>query len=161
MATPMDQAPTRLISAAGMGDTSRMLGMTITCKASSTDTQGAFALVEYTAAPHFRGQAPHCHVHTTEVFYLLDGMLAFTLGDETIMATQGTSILVPPQVVHAFWNPTAAPVTFLALFSPGGLERYFAELAALVAAEPVLQPADLRKVAALTAKFDVVYPANL
>jgi hypothetical protein len=38
-------------------------------------------------------------------------------------------------VNHTFWNPTAEPAAVLEFFSPAGLERWFQELAHLVAAE--------------------------
>ena len=52
--------------------------------------------------------------------------------------------------------PAAAPVTYLAWFSPGGVERYCAELAVLIAAEPVWPPADLGPANALAARYDVL-----
>jgi mannose-6-phosphate isomerase-like protein (cupin superfamily) len=158
MSPRMEQAPSGLDGAASDGRRIEILGVTITYKVTSADTHGAFALIEYIAPPHFHGPALHEHARTTQMFYVLDGTLAFTLGEKTIMAARGTSILVPPRVIHTFWNPTAAPVTFLMLFSPGGLERYFEELAALVAAETGWPPADMSKVAALAAKYDVLSP---
>ena len=108
-----------------------LLNMQICTKIGSADTDGAYTLIEYTAPPHFHGTAPHCHQYTTEWLYIVDGMLVITRGEETTTATRGTSLLIPPGVPHTFWNPTAAAVTFLALYSPGGIERYWEELAAL------------------------------
>ena len=38
--------------------------------------------------------------------------------------------MVPPGNVHSVSNPSAEPVRFLNLSTPGGLERYLRELAA-------------------------------
>jgi mannose-6-phosphate isomerase-like protein (cupin superfamily) len=131
-----------------------LLGVTINVKLTSADTSGAFALVDHVAPPHGEGIRTHWHARTTEWVYVIDGLLACTLGDHTVTATPGTTIVVPPTVVHTLWNPTAAPVRFLSLFAPGGCEGYFAELAALVA----INKAPIVDVMALAARHDTLLP---
>ncbi len=147
-----------LVRAAGEGETITALGTTITYRVSTEATGGAWALLEYIMPPHFAGPALHRHGHTTELFYIVDGTAAFTLGDETITATPGTSVHIPPGVVHTFFNPTAAPVTFLLWIAPGAFAGYFDELFALVRAEPAWPPADRRKLEALIARYDSLPP---
>ena len=110
------------------------LGMTITTKVTSADTRGAFAMIEYTAPPHFDGYAPHRHSHVMEVCYVVRGTLACTIGDATITASAGTSLLVPPGVLHIFWNPTPMPVTYLLCCCPDGTEQHVADLSAVIVA---------------------------
>ena len=127
------------------------LGATITPKISSDDTHGAFVLIEYTLPPYFDAFPVYWHRRTTEVCYVVSGTLACTLDDATITASPGTSFLVPPEVLHTVWNPTAAPAIFLRWCVPGGFERYCAEVAVL--ADP-----DASQVGVLGAKYDVWPP---
>lgn len=115
----------------------------VTIKVTGKETNGAFALVESTVPPHFAGPPAHLHRHTTKAFYMVSGVLAFTLAEETIMVRQGGLVMVPPGLLHKFWNPTATPATYLTYLSPAGFEEYFLELAALRkpgASWPVLDP---------------------
>jgi quercetin dioxygenase-like cupin family protein len=103
--------------------------MQLTLKASGAETGGRFALVEVTIPPYFAGTWPHLHQQTTEAIYLTQGLLAVTLGEETMVVRQGSFILVQPHQVHRFWNPTANPTTFLAFFMPAGAEEFFEAMA--------------------------------
>lgn len=87
---------------------------------------------------------------------MLSGSIAFTLDHETVIARAGDVVRVLPGTVHRFWNPTAAPATYLNFLAPGGFEQYFVELAAVMASEPSWPPADLSQVLALGAKYDLV-----
>jgi mannose-6-phosphate isomerase-like protein (cupin superfamily) len=139
-----------------MGDVINMTkhGATASVNVSSTDTNGAALVLDYYVPPHDSGPPAHWHAHTTEWWWVLSGTLAITVGEETITAIPGTSVYIPPRTVHTFWNPTGAPAAFLALMSPGGMERYFMELAALVDAEP-------RTLEKIAATYDVLSPTSL
>lgn len=103
--------------------------MLITIKASGVETSGAFSLLEVTIPPYFANSLPHLHQHTTEMLYLTNGMLAMTLGDETMVVHQGSSILIPPHQQHRIWNPAATQATFLVYYAPAGVEGFFETLA--------------------------------
>jgi quercetin dioxygenase-like cupin family protein len=135
-----------------------MRGAAITLKAVSDDTGGAWSLMEYTAPPHFAGPPPHWHNETLEGFYILSGTVTFQVDAQTIIAPAGSFVLVPPGVIHTFANQEDVPATFLTVVSPGGFERYFDELAALVAHEPTWPPADPSKLTALMMKYDTYAP---
>jgi mannose-6-phosphate isomerase-like protein (cupin superfamily) len=128
--------------------------MTVTLRIMDQESSGACAVFESTVTPYFAGHQPHVHRQTTEVFYIVQGSLAFTLGDETVIARQGGVVHVAPGVVHRFWNPTAAPATYLVFQSPGGFEQYFVELAALLAGELSLPAVDMRRFETLGMKYD-------
>ncbi len=104
--------------------------MLVTFKSTSKETAGRFALVEVTIPPYFADILPHFHRECAEAIYLTQGMLAVTLDEETMVVRQGSFILIPPQTVHRVWNPAATQATFLAYYSPAGVEHFFAELAA-------------------------------
>ena len=131
---------TDLVKVSGQGQSITIRGATVTRKADSADTNGAWALLEYHAPAHFDGPALHWHAETTEAFYVLDGTLTFVIADQTITAGPGTSILVPPGVWHTFLNATAEPVAFLTFCSPGGFEQYFPALQAAATEAGGLSP---------------------
>jgi mannose-6-phosphate isomerase-like protein (cupin superfamily) len=130
--------------------------MLVTIKVTGAETNGAFAVFEVTAPPHFPGVPAYLHPRATETFYVINGVLAFTLAEETVMVRSGGLITVPPGLLHKFWNPTAAPVTYLTYLSPAGLEQYLIELAAILANAPAASPTDLSQIRALAAKHELL-----
>lgn len=131
-------------------------GVAVTIKVAGKATDGAFAIIESTVPPHYGGTPAYIHARATITFYIISGVLAFTLAEETVMVRQGGFVVVPPGLLHKFWNPTAAPATYLTYLSPAGFEEYLAELATLAAQEPAWPPLDLNKIAALDLKYDLL-----
>jgi mannose-6-phosphate isomerase-like protein (cupin superfamily) len=127
-------------------------------KSGAADTDGAWTLFEYSAAPGFPGPPAHWHKETEEAFFVLEGTVRFEIDDDTIHVPAGGYARIPPGTVHRFSNPTDAPCTCLGLCVPGGLERYFDELADLMAGEPSWPPADMSPVLTLMAKHDTFPP---
>lgn len=134
----------------------RVFDMTLVIKATSAETSGAFCVVESTLPPYYRRVLPHWHVEKYEAFHVMDGALTFTRDEQTFIAQRGSFVLVPPRAVHVYWNSTAAPVTFLTVSAPGGLECYLAELAAAFAG----QPYDATRVAEIAARYDQFSPTQ-
>jgi quercetin dioxygenase-like cupin family protein len=136
------------------------LGVTIRTLVASDESGGALAALEYTAPPRFRGPAPHWHATSTETFVGVEGTLTLHTGDGAEVALgPGAVAVVPPRAVHRFSNPGDAPARFLVLATPGaGLDRYFAELAELIAASPVWPPADPGAVAVIAERYDTFSP---
>lgn len=103
------------------------LGQHQTLLARSEETGGAFALIEEVVQA---GLEPprHTHTHEDESFYVLDGQLEFSIGEDTHPATQGDFVFLPRGLPHAFklQTPTAR---LLVLLTPGGFERLFLSMA--------------------------------
>jgi mannose-6-phosphate isomerase-like protein (cupin superfamily) len=129
------------------------LGVTINILVRGSDTDGAWSLLDYTMPPRFAGPPPHRHRHTTETFYCVRGEATMTLDGRAVRLAAGELVVVPPGVAHAFANAGEAPATLLIHLSPGGFERYFDELAALVREGP-WPPVDPSAVARLLAGHD-------
>jgi mannose-6-phosphate isomerase-like protein (cupin superfamily) len=91
-------------------------------KATSDATGGAFDLTEYVVPPYCAGPPCQQYAQASAACYVLDGLLAFTLGDRTITASRGACILIPPGKPYTFFNPTATPATFLLWRVPGAAE---------------------------------------
>lgn len=138
------------------GRTLKIGNVIVTLKVTGEETNGAFALYESTVPPHFAGPPIHVHSRETETFYIVSGVLAFTLAEETVMVRQGGIVRVPPGLLHKFWNPTATPATYLTYLSPAGFEQYFIELAALAATNTTWPPADLSQVTVLNMKYELL-----
>ena len=68
-----------------------------------------------------------------EIFYILDGEVSFAFEDETVTATPGTTLTVPANTRHEVTCTGGGRL--LTIFTPGGFDRYLAELAALTPAE--------------------------
>ena len=88
----------------------------------SADT-ARFTLSIITMAPRRKGPEAHVHDDEDDAFYVLDGELAFVIGDDEIRAPAGTFVLVPPGVVHTFVNRTSRAVRILNIHAPAGFDR--------------------------------------
>jgi mannose-6-phosphate isomerase-like protein (cupin superfamily) len=71
------------------------------------------------------GRELEAHVHQEEddSFYILEGELTFVLGEDEVVATPGTFVLVPPGVEHGFRNDGAVPVRMINVHAPAGFDR--------------------------------------
>jgi quercetin dioxygenase-like cupin family protein len=107
----------------------------------SADSSGELGVVEMQMPP--RSGGPPLHVHPThgEGFYVLDGQLAFQIGNEIVTAGPGTWLFAPRNAPHTLANPSNQLGTLLCFFAPGGFERRFARALAQQAGESL--PADL------------------
>lgn len=75
----------------------------------------------------------HVHRVQEETFYVLGGECEWWVGGERIQATPGTFLFVPPGVPHNITNRSDKPARVLMTVSPPGHERYFVELATMIA----------------------------
>ena len=137
----------------GEGRKLRGAGVELTFKSEGGNPE-AWSVMEYVAPPHFRGPPPHYHKVTTEAFYILEGVVTFTVEGEKRQAEAGSYLMVPPGVRHGFANETDAPARFLGLIAPSGFERYFDELVELIKGEASWPPADMSGVLALMERYD-------
>lgn len=106
------------------------------------------AVMDSTVPPGFPGPVRHRHARMTDVFYVLEGTLAFHLGDERRLLGPGSFVLVPPGVVHTFANPGPEPARFLNIYQPAGNEHYVKEVAERIAAGRPPSPAEMAEIAA-------------
>ena len=132
--------------------TGRPRGGTVALKAAAADTRGAYSLLEFEAPPRAGWLGAHIHHAEEEGFYVLSGRLHVRLGDEELVAPAGAFILIPRGTVHTHANLDDEPARYLAFFSPPGMEGFFAELDALVAATAPGRP-DPADLAALAQRY--------
>ena len=62
--------------------------------------------------------APHVHHHHAESFYVLEGEMAFTIGDPDLRAQAGSWVHVPPGVAHSVRGADSGPARFLDVHAP-------------------------------------------
>jgi quercetin dioxygenase-like cupin family protein len=118
---------------AGQGRSVSLRGTEVAFKIES-DRAGGASSTEWTAQPGF-DTGVHVHRRLEETWYVIDGELEFRVGDETFTARTGAWVFVPPQVPHAFANRGDTPVRFILILSPAGHDRYFDELAEILAVD--------------------------
>ena len=95
-------------------------------------TDGRVSVVVDTLKPGFHLPA-HRHRSMVEIFYILEGEVTFEFEDEIATATPGTTVTVPANARHEVSCPEGGRL--VTIFTPGGFERYLAELAALTPAQ--------------------------
>jgi mannose-6-phosphate isomerase-like protein (cupin superfamily) len=71
------------------------------------------------------GRELETHIHDDEddAFYIVEGEMTFTFGEDAVMASPGTFVLVPPGVEHGFRNDGTAGVRMLNIHAPAGFDR--------------------------------------
>ena len=75
---------------------------------------------EVNVGPDFEGPGPHFHKEHVDAFYVLEGELEFINGTETLRAGPGTTVAVPPGIVHGFTNPGPGGARYLNIHAPDG-----------------------------------------
>ena len=132
------------------------LGALLVVKASGERTGGAFGLIDH-VLPAGWASPYHVHRKEEESFYVVEGEMAFYVGDERIGAGPGSFVYGPRGVPHGFAVEGDAPARVLLLNTPAGFEGFPVEAGA-PAEELVLPPAgppDLEKLARIAATYDI------
>lgn len=100
-------------------------------KVSGSDNDGRFALFEQTSVSPGRGTPLHVHHVQDEVFYVIEGVYYFQVGEDKFELTAGDSIFLPMKVQHA-WTQLSEKGKMTVLFQPAGkMENFFTTVAAL------------------------------
>jgi mannose-6-phosphate isomerase-like protein (cupin superfamily) len=96
-------------------------------KATASNTQGRFSLMERTLPAGGRMPPAHRHTGNDEAYFVLEGSVEFHVADEVFLGTNGTFVLVPAGEGHTFGNTSAEPARLLVLHAPA-LDGYFEDL---------------------------------
>ena len=84
------------------------------------DTGGSFSLIEQFMREG-SGPIPHVHAFIDEWFYVLEGQIDFTVGDDRFTTGPGDSLWIPRNTVHVFKSMTDCYV--LNAYTPAGFEQ--------------------------------------
>ncbi len=108
------------------GEPIRFIGKEMLLKLAS-DGNGSITILEDVSPPR---NGPPLHAHPfEEFFYITRGRFHFEMDGKPIEAGPGDLVHVPANVPHVFQNISDEEGRMLILARPGGIERYFAELA--------------------------------
>lgn len=126
---------------------------TVRVVASADATDDSFSIVESTEPP---GSAAPLHVHhgEAEAFYILEGAIELTCGDQTLTASAGDFVYTPRDVPHKYAVVGDRPARVLLLFSRPGFESFFLEGGSPVD-QPPAGPPDMAAFQQLVAKYDM------
>jgi len=96
------------------------------------------------------------HIHSfEEALYVLDGEVAIHIGDDVINATAGSAFYFPAGTREFFEAVTQA--TVLAIYTPGGIDKFFVEVAEPAATRtlppPSDEPPDFERIVRVTAEY--------
>ena len=130
-----------VLSAPGEG---KDLGL-LKLRLSAAQTGGALEAFEHSSTG---SPPPHIHRDHDELFYIIEGSVTFTQGQEDFVASAGSLVFIPRGIRHAFKPNPGARILFFVM--PAGMEGFFKEMGQGFAAgrpEP-----DVR--AALAGKYD-------
>ena len=116
--------------------------------ASGDQTGGTFELFEEIRTVE-GGPPPHVHRDREEGFYVLEGRYTFVRDHEEVELVPGQFILIPRGTRHHF-RTLLAPSRTLILIAPAGLEGFFREMGARLAAGAT----PLEAMTALSAEHD-------
>lgn len=87
------------------------------------------------------GPPPHRHLAEDELFYVFDGSISFTMGDETRVIGAGQSAFVPRGTKHSYVNTSKTDARMIAVYTPAGMEGWFREVCTPVTDESATPPA--------------------
>lgn len=99
---------------------------TVRVVAGAASTDASFSVCEVTEPP---GSAAPLHIHHGEAegFYMLDGEIELTCGDDVVIARVGDFVYAPRDVAHKYTVIGERPARVLLLFSRPGFESFFLE----------------------------------
>ena len=121
--------------------------------AGAESTDRSFSIVEITEQP---GSAAPLHVHHGEAegFYILDGAIELTCGEETVTAQAGDFVYAPKDLPHKYAVVGEQPARALLLFSRPGFESFFVEAGSPLDREPT-GPPDLQAFQRIVDSYDM------
>lgn len=99
-------------------------------KVVNSDTAGNLFVIEHRGLTPGAGPALHLHFSQEEWFYVMEGEVAFQVGDQRLSLRTGESVLAPRRIPHTF-SAVGAPAHMLIAFTPAGkMEQHFIDAAA-------------------------------
>jgi mannose-6-phosphate isomerase-like protein (cupin superfamily) len=126
----------------GCGENLGAIGLGIMLRLTGDDTAGAYSLFEYIVPAGLGGPPTHIHAYQDELFTCTAGKVTVELDGVTRVMTPGSSLMMPRNVPHMFYNPFEEETRVVAVVSPAGLEKYYKELSELPPG-----PRDMTKIA--------------
>jgi len=116
-------------------------------KVATSDANGNLFVIEHRGLQPGAGPALHLHYSQEEWFYVMEGQVAFQVGDQRLSLRTGESVLAPRQIPHTF-SAVGSAAHLLIAFTPAcKMEQYFIDGAAhpsLAATEAFMNRYDMK-----------------
>lgn len=140
----------------GEGKAIWFMGGLITYKAEGQNNGGAFGLLEFLLPAGF-SPPPHTHQMEDEAWYILEGTLKVTCGDQTFTVTPGCYVFQPRGIPHGFQVEGDQPARVLQISTPIGHEHFYEEMGepAKERALPPPGPVNVEKMLGLMSKYRI------
>jgi quercetin dioxygenase-like cupin family protein len=158
MEVPMSGQSAGFLVDIGEGTEVSLGGLVVQFKLRAGQTGGQLSISEVRLDPH-RLVPPHVHADEDEFSYVAAGTVGVRVGDEEFEAAQGSYLVKPRGVAHAFWNPADEVARTVEVVVPAGFEAFFEELAQAFATGDAGQIQQRR--ADLAVKYRLGYPTDL
>ena len=103
------------------------LNTRVSVRVSCNDGQDRISVLEH-RAPH--GDSPPLHIHRNEdeVFHVLEGEIAFRLGDDDLHCKAGETVLTPKGVPHTYRVTSADGACWLTITTGDDFEKFVRSL---------------------------------
>jgi len=111
-----------------------------------TISGASMGMFELTVEPGARVPPAHSHSRNEEIVYVLEGVLRYTVDDETRDLKPGERMYTPRGSVHAFSNPHDTTARALIILTPDIGAQYFRDVAEVVGAPGGPNPAKMAEV---------------
>jgi mannose-6-phosphate isomerase-like protein (cupin superfamily) len=138
------------VLSAGEGRALWHLGVLLNFKALGIETNGEFWALEGLADKHMAVPL-HAHSREIEVWYVLEGEITFTIGNEQKTVGPGSFAYIPRNTPHTF-QIRSGTARWVGFGAPAGLDQWFFETGApaptLTLPPPPAEPPDVAAIIA-------------
>jgi quercetin dioxygenase-like cupin family protein len=118
--------------------------------------QGGLGVFEMKVPPRSDVPPPHSHSNNEECVYVLEGVLRYSVDQETRDLKPGEWMSTPRGSVHAFSNPGSEAARVLVMLTPDIGEQYFHDVGAVIGAGG---PPDRAKLLEVMGRYGLVAAA--
>lgn len=117
-------------------------------------TGGSIALCEFNNKDTTDWNWVPSHVHTREdeIWYVMEGELTFRINNKLITAGPGSTVFGPRNTMHAY-RISKAPVRYLLMLSPAGIDKLFLEVDSIGKRFPRGSSEFIKRIAPLGEKY--------
>lgn len=152
----MTHPPT--IRSAADGRTVAVVGDVYRFIATAADTGGKYTQFEAIVQPG-GGPPPHVHSREEEGFFVIEGEVAFYVGEQRVLASAGSFVNMPIGVPHRFKNESTNVARMIITTAPAGIEGMFFESGTAVPAGTTKGPppthADIERIIGIAPKYGI------
>ena len=153
----MEQQINPIILQKGHGRPLWHLGALMDFKALTEETGGQYWAVEGLADKHMAVPL-HSHSREDEIWFVLEGEIAFTLGEQVIMGGPGTFVYIPRYTPHTF-QVRSGTARWFGFGLGGNLDQWFFETGepakSMTLPPPPAEPPSAAAIEAITASLKV------